>query len=119
VAAVEKLAIAHSVDYYHLRTLEQQHEQLLLSGWILPEGCWIETGQVKGKKFRQAWLRASQPIFPSRRSRGNGNGKVKSCYLGKEGGDKHREAIAAKERRDELKRLKKQITLLRKESKSD
>ncbi|MBE9178742.1 hypothetical protein IQ268_09235 [Oculatella sp. LEGE 06141] len=98
-----------------LARLEQEKAQIKSEGDIAPEGCWIETGKVKGRDFRQAWWRSSKPMFTPRRSRGNPEAKVKTSYIGEEGADRHKAAIAARERRERLRQVQRQIELLEKE----
>jgi hypothetical protein len=86
-------------------TPEEQIAAIYKEGPIAPDGCWIETGKIKGKEFRQAWYRSRSPCFPPIR----GSTQVKSRYLGVAGGDKHREAKKAIERREKIRKLKKQI----------
>jgi hypothetical protein len=86
-------------------TPEEQISAIRREGPIAPDGCWIETGKIKGKEFRQAWYRSRSPCFPPIR----GSTQVKSRYLGVAGGDKHREAKKAIERREKIRKLKKQI----------
>jgi hypothetical protein len=86
-------------------TSEEQIAAIKREGPIAPDGCWIETGKIKGKEFRQAWYRSRSPCFPPIR----GSTQVKSRYLGVAGGDKHREAKKAIERREKIRKLKKQI----------
>jgi hypothetical protein len=75
---------------------------------VAPRGCWIETGKVTGREFRQAWWRSRKAIFESKGSRGN----VKTCYIGEEGSPEHQEAKRAKERRERLKDIDRQLKLL-------
>jgi hypothetical protein len=79
---------------------EQERDRLRAEGAIAPEHCWIETGAIKGRQFRQAWWRSQQAMFESKRIPGE---MVKTCYIGEEGGVEHEEAISARERQDRLK----------------
>lgn len=88
--------------------LEIERDQLRAEGTIAPEHCWIETGKVKGRQFRQAWWRSTQAMFDSKRSRG----KVKSCYIGEEGSPEHQEAKREKYRRDRLKEIDRHLEML-------
>jgi hypothetical protein len=88
--------------------LEQERDRLKAEKVAL-EGCWIETGKVKGRQFRQAWWRSYEPMFESKRSRGQ---KVKTCYIGEEGSPEHQEAKRAKYRRDRLKEIDRQLQML-------
>lgn len=78
---------------------------------MLPPGCWIETGKVKGRDFRQAWLRSDKPMFPSTKPKkpDEETKLVKTYYLGREGSDRHLAAIAAQNRRSTQKRLEKTL----------
>lgn len=98
-----------------LARLEQEKSQIKAEGHLAPEGCWIETGKVKGRDFRQAWWRSTKPMFTPKRSRGNPEAKVKSQYIGEEGAEAHKAAIAARERRERLRSIQRQIELLEKE----
>lgn len=88
--------------------LEQERSRLKAEDVAL-DGCWIETGKVKGRKFRQAWWRSYEPMFESKRSRGQ---KVKTCYIGEEGSPEHQEAKRAKYRRDRLKQIERNLQIL-------
>ncbi|MBD2078474.1 hypothetical protein [Leptolyngbya sp. FACHB-17] len=90
--------------------LEIERDTLRAEGTIAPEHCWIETGKVKGRQFRQAWWRSTQAMFDSKRSRG----KVKSCYIGEEGSPEHQEAKRQKYRRDRLKEIDRHLEMLMK-----
>jgi hypothetical protein len=89
--------------------LEQERDRLKAEGSIALPGCWIETGVVKGRQFRQAWWRSQQAMFPSKRVSGE---MVKTCYIGEEGGAEHQEAIAARERRNRLKWVDRRLSKL-------
>lgn len=80
--------------------LEQERDRLRAAGTVAPPGCWIETGVVDGRQFRQAWWRSKKAMFPSKRIPGE---MVKTCYIGEDGGVEHKEAIAARDRRNRLK----------------
>ncbi|MBD1845846.1 hypothetical protein H6F89_21040 [Cyanobacteria bacterium FACHB-63] len=95
--------------------MEIERDRLRAEGTIAPEHCWIETGKVKDRKFRQAWWRSEQAMFDSKRSRG----KVKSCYIGKEDRSEHQEAKRQKYRRGSftprsvrLKKIDRQLQML-------
>ncbi|MBD2078358.1 hypothetical protein [Leptolyngbya sp. FACHB-17] len=88
--------------------LEIERDRLRAEGTIALEHCWIETGKVKGRQFRQAWWRSTQAMFGSKRSRGKG----KSCYIGEEGSLEHQEAKRQKYRRDRLKEIDRQLQML-------
>jgi hypothetical protein len=88
---------------------EQERDRLRAEGTVALSGCWIETGAVKGRQFRQAWWRSSQAMFPSKRVPGEW---VKTCYIGEEGGAEHKEAIAARERRNRLKWVDRRLNKL-------
>jgi hypothetical protein len=95
---------AQSPDLPLEPTPDEQIAALRREGAVAPEGYWIETGKVKGN-FRQAWYRSRSPCFPPIK----GSLPVKTQYLGVAGGDKHKEAIKAIERRNRIKKLKKQL----------
>jgi len=88
--------------------LEIERDRLKAEGTIAPEHCWIETGKVTGREFRQAWWRSEQAMFDSKRSRG----KVKSCYIGEEGSPEHQGAKREKYRRDRLKEIDRHLEML-------
>jgi hypothetical protein len=88
--------------------LEQERDRHKAENVAL-DGCWIETGKVKGRTFRQAWWRSYEPMFESKRSRGQ---KVKTCYIGEEGSPEHQEAKRAKYRRDRLKEIERNLQIL-------
>jgi len=79
-------------------------------------GCWIETGAIKGRQFRQAWWRSQKPMFPSKRCPGE---LVKTCYIGEESVPVHKAAntfgaaklFASKERRNRLKWIEQLIKI--------
>jgi hypothetical protein len=85
-------------------TPEEQIAAICREGPIAPDGCWIETGKVSGKAFRQAWYRSRSPCFAPARK---GDLPKKTQYLGAVGGDRHKEAVKAIERRNKLKKWKK------------
>lgn len=87
-------------------TPEEQIAAIRREGPIAPDGVWIETGKVSGKAFRQAWYRSRSPCFTPARK---GDALKKSQYLGAVGGDRHKEAVKAIERRNKIKKLKKQV----------
>ncbi|KAM3112757.1 hypothetical protein [Phormidesmis sp. 146-33] len=89
--------------------LEQERDRLKAEGTIALPGCWIETGVVKGRQFRQAWWRSGKAMFPSKRVPGE---MVKTCYIGEEGGMEHQEAIAARKRRNRLKWVDRRLSKL-------
>ena len=101
---LEQTAISVRVDpvvlHDQIAQLERERDRLRLSGEVASHGCWIETGLVKGRQFRQAWWRSQKPMFPSKRSPVE---LVKTCYIGQEGGADHKAAITSKERRNRLK----------------
>ncbi|MBW4441175.1 MAG: hypothetical protein KME10_08080 [Plectolyngbya sp. WJT66-NPBG17] len=99
------------VDVIHdaIARLEIERDRLKNEGTIAPSHCWIETGSVKDRNFRQAWWRSEQAIFESKRSRGK---KVKSCYIGEEGSPEHQEAKRAKYRRERLKEIDRHLEML-------
>ncbi|MBD2079286.1 hypothetical protein [Leptolyngbya sp. FACHB-17] len=101
----------NQTDIIHdaIARLEIERDRLKAEGTIAPEHCWIETGKVKGRKFRQAWWRSEQAMFESKRSRGK---KVKSYYIGEEGSPKHQEAKRQKYRRDRLKEIDRHLEML-------
>lgn len=101
----EQFAVVHDA----MAALELERDQLRAEGAIAPEHCWIETGKVKGREFRQAWWRSEQAMFESKRSRGK---KVKSCYIGEEGSSEHQEAKRQKYRRDRLKVIDRHLEVL-------
>lgn len=101
----EHFAVVHDA----MAALELERNQLRAEGAIAPEHCWIETGKVKGREFRQAWWRSEQAMFESKRSRGK---KVKSCYIGEEGSPEHQEAKQQKYRRDRLKVIDRYLEML-------
>lgn len=108
----EQAEITHDA----IARLELEKQQLLSEGSAAPDGCWIETGRVKGKEFRQAWWRSTKAMFTAKRSRGNVEALVKTQYIGKEGSEEHKAAIAARQRRERLKQIEKQIEILSKEA---
>lgn len=85
-------------------TPEEQIAAIKREGPIAPDGIWIETGKVSGKAFRQAWYRSRSPCFAPARK---GDLPKKTQYLGAVGGDRHKEAVKAIERRNKIKKLKK------------
>jgi hypothetical protein len=87
---------------------EQERDRLRAEGTVALSGCWIETGAVKGRQFRQAWWRSQEAMFESKRSRG----KVKSCYIGAEGSLEHEEAKRQKYRRDRLREIDRRLNKL-------
>jgi len=89
--------------------LAQERNQLKADGVIALSGCWIETGVVDGRQFRQAWWRSKQAMFPSKRFPGEW---VKTCYIGEEREVEHKEAIAARERRNRLKWVDRRLSKL-------
>ena len=89
--------------------LAQERNQLKADGVIALSGCWIETGVVDGRQFRQAWWRSKQAMFPSKRVPGEW---VKTCYIGEEREVEHKEAIAARERRNRLKWVDRRLSKL-------
>lgn len=89
--------------------LEQERDQLKAEGVIALSGCWIETGVVDRRQFRQAWWRSKQAMFPSKRVPGEW---VKTCYIGEEGGVEHKEALTARERRNRLKWVDRRLKML-------
>jgi hypothetical protein len=101
---VDRAAALHD----QMARLEQERDCLKTEGTIALPGCWIETGTVKGRQFRQAWWRSGQARFESKRSRG----KVKSCYIGAEGSPEHEEAKRQKYRRDRLKEIDRRLSQL-------
>lgn len=90
-----------------LETLEDELRTLEALG-LGPEGAWIETGNVKGRTWRQAWWRAHTAIFTGKRS----GQRTKSQYIGKAGGEKYRSAKALYQRRKRYEQLKHHIKLL-------
>ncbi|NJR41134.1 MAG: hypothetical protein HC781_22700 [Leptolyngbyaceae cyanobacterium CSU_1_4] len=86
-----------------IATLEQQIRLIKSAGEIAPNGCWLESGKCHKRKSRQVFYRSSQPIF----------GGKKSKYVGMEGSGKVAAARDAIARRNELKRLRKQLEILR------
>lgn len=113
---LEREAIRAEASHDAIARLEQERDTIKSEGTIAPEGCWIETGKVKGRNFRQAWWRSTKPLFIPKRSRGNVEAKTKSCYIGQEGSPEHKEAIAQRERRDRLKAIERQIQILMEEA---
>lgn len=109
---LERDAIHAEATHDAIALLEQERDRLKAEGAIAPDGCWIETGKVKGRNFRQAWWRASKPTFTPKRSKGNVEAKVKTQYIGEEGSPEHKQAIAERDRRDALKRIERQIQVL-------
>jgi len=76
--------------------LNKEYNEVLNSGDIAPEGCWIEVAKCHQRKgLFQVFYRSNQPIF---------NGK-KRKYIGMKNSPKHRQAIAAIDRRDYLHSL--------------
>ena len=100
---LEQTVITVRVDpvvlHDQIAQLERERDRLRL-GDVAPQGCWIETGAIKGRQFRQAWWRSQKPMFPSKRCPSE---LVKTCYIGEEGGPDHKVAIVARERRNRLK----------------
>jgi hypothetical protein len=92
--------------------LEEERDGLRAQG-IARAGCWIETGEVQGRQFRQAWWRSHQAMFPAKRDLGQGRGLVKSLYIGEEGSEAHRIAIAQRDRRNRVRQIDRQLQKLK------
>jgi transposase len=92
--------------------LEEERDGLRAQG-IARAGCWIETGEVQGRQFRQAWWRSHQAMFPAKRDLGQGRGLVKSLYIGEEGSEAHRTAIAQRDRRNRVRQIDRQLQKLK------
>ncbi|NJK51681.1 MAG: hypothetical protein HC936_00920 [Leptolyngbyaceae cyanobacterium SU_3_3] len=108
--AIVKVEIDRAeVLHDEISRLEQERDQLKAEGAIASTGCWIETGVVDGRQFRQVWWRSKQAMFPSKRVSGEW---VKTCYIGEEGGVEHQEAIAARDRRNRLKWVDRRLSKL-------
>lgn len=107
----EQLSINDRAEITHdaIATLEAERDRLLSEGEIAPVGAWIECGGVSGRPgWRQAVWRAESRAFIGRRS---GN-PTSHQYIGREGSDKHKRAIAAYNRRKQLERITKQLEIL-------
>jgi hypothetical protein len=104
IVPLERQSEVEQAEAIHdaIAALEIVRERLKGEGAIAPEHCWIETGRVKGRRFRQAWWRSEKPIFRSKR---DPEKKVRTCYIGEEGGSAHQEAKLEKQRRDRLKQI--------------
>jgi 5-methylcytosine-specific restriction endonuclease McrA len=85
-----------------LRQLEQRRDQLAELAADAPDTGWIEVGKVKGKEFRQAWWRGVEM-----------GGKKRAIYIGKEGSPEYLKARAAQGYRKELKKVVRQIQVLK------
>jgi hypothetical protein len=83
--------------------IEQQIHAIESSGWIAPDGCYLERNKCHGKKVYQVVLRSEQKIFAGKKSK----------YIGMAGSSQAKDAEAAIGRRNELKRLRRQMELLR------
>lgn len=82
-----------------LDQLQRERQRILDSGPVAPPNCWIEKCKVSGCNFVEVFWRSPKLIFTSRES----GEPCKRQYIGAWGGAKHQEAIAAQERRKQLK----------------
>jgi hypothetical protein len=91
---------------FDLGSIDEQIAAIRSQGPIPPAGIWVETCAVKNG-FRQAYWRSRSPCFPSTRSGGNPEARLKRQYIGKQGSDAHKAALKAIARRNEIKKLEK------------
>jgi hypothetical protein len=78
-------------------------EKQRLENNLSPDGAWIETAPVYGRKdWVQAYWRSSSPVF---------GGKYRK-YIGKAGGAKHSKALEQVANRRRWESLKNQIEML-------
>jgi DNA adenine methylase len=92
------------ISHDQLAQLERERDRLAEVAANAPETGWIETGIIKGKKFRQSWWRGVER-----------DGKKTTIYLGKVESPEYKKARAAQQARRSLKRVNKQIALVKKQ----
>lgn len=77
-------------------------------GTVAPAGVWIESSAVGHTDFKQVYWRSREPCFTPKKGI-NPEAKLKRQYIGKEGSDAHKAAIAQVQRRNQIKKLIKQL----------
>ncbi|WP_156804797.1 hypothetical protein [Synechococcus sp. PCC 6312] len=83
-----------------LTWLNKEYNEVLKSGNIAPEGCWIEIAKCHNRKgLFQVFYRSNQAIFDGKKRK----------YIGMRNSPKHHQAITAIDRRDYLHSLSIQI----------
>lgn len=106
----EQLTLNDRAEINHtaIARLEAERDRLLSEGEIAPQGAWIECGEVRHRPgWRQAVWRAQSRAFI-----GKAGNATSHQYIGREGSDKHKRAIASYERRKRLEQITRQISIL-------
>jgi hypothetical protein len=85
-----------------LAQLEIRRDEIRCHGAIAPKGCWIESGVVAKRKFKQVYWRSDSPIFEGKKRK----------YIGEFDSPEHKLAGEAIARRNELAKVSKQIIKL-------
>jgi ribosomal protein L24 len=102
VLGVDELAV---IEEDAIATLEHQIRLIKSAGAIAPDGCWLERAKCNKRKCYQVYYRSSQPIFQGK----------KRQYVGMSGTGEVAAAGCAIARRNELKVLRRQLEVLRRD----
>jgi hypothetical protein len=88
--------------------ISSEINHLRSQGTVAPAGVWVECCKITNSNFRQAYWRSREPCFTPIKGN-NPEAKCKKQYIGKEGSDAHKVAIAQIERRNKINQLTKQL----------
>jgi hypothetical protein len=88
--------------------ISSEINRLRSQGTVAPAGVWVECCKVSHSEFRQAYWRSREPCFTPIKGN-NPEAKCRKRYIGKEGSNAHKAAIAQIDRRNKIQKLIKQL----------